>query len=63
MKLTIPKLLSITAIAALLFAGHIIAGDYDDYSTHGINEGAIGSGYDDYSTSGINEGCHWLRLR
>ena len=31
--------------------------DYDDYSTPGINEGAIGSGYDDYSTPGINEGA------
>lgn len=44
-------------LAATLSSTVAIAGDYDDYSTGGINEGAIGSGYDDYSTPGVNEGA------
>ena len=30
---------------------------YDDYTTDGVNEGAVGSGYDDYTTGGVNEGA------
>jgi len=53
----IKKLLFIFHILNFLSLSQSYAGPYDDYTTPGINEGAIGSGWDDYSTPHVNEGA------
>ena len=51
------KLLFIFLILNFLSLSQSYAGSYDDYTTLGVNEGAIGSGFDDYSTPDVNEGA------
>ena len=40
----------------LIYPVSTIFAQWDDISTPGVNEGAIGGGWDDISTSGVNEG-------